>query len=71
LASIDGDEEKRLFYRGYELEQKPLMVGWQITITKDGSFVRNAGVSQILDTAIDDAHKIIDGLIATAPPAMS
>ena len=40
-------------------------------ITKNGSFVRNAGVSQILDAAIDDAHKIIDGLIATAPPAMS
>ena len=56
-------------YRGYELEQKPLMVGWQITITKDGRFVRNAGVSQILDTAINDAHQIIDGLIAAASPA--
>ena len=42
------------------------MVGWQITITKDGKFVRNAIVSQKLDAAIDDAHKIIDGLIAGA-----
>ena len=53
-------------YRGYELEQKTLMVGWQITITKDGKFVRNGSVSQKLDTAVDEAHKIVDDLIASA-----
>jgi hypothetical protein len=31
-------------YRGYDLEKKALMVGWQITITKDGTFVRNGSV---------------------------
>ena len=32
-------------YRGYDLEQKTLMVGWQITITKDGKFVHNGSVT--------------------------
>ncbi len=32
-------------YRGYDLEQKTLMVGWQIVITKDGKFVRNGTVT--------------------------
>ena len=32
-------------YRGYDLEQKTLMVGWQITITKDGNFVHNGNVT--------------------------
>jgi hypothetical protein len=54
-----------LDYRNYDLEQKTLMVGWQITITKDGKFVRNGCVSKKLDTAIDDAHKIVDALIAS------
>jgi hypothetical protein len=51
-------------YRGYELEQKTLMVGWQITITKDGKFVRNGGVAQQLTTAMDEAQKFVDGVIA-------
>ena len=51
-----------MIYRGYELEQKTLMVGWQITITKDGTFVRNGSVTSKLDTAMDDAHEYIDGL---------
>jgi hypothetical protein len=57
-----------LIYRGYELEQKTLMVGWQVTITKDGRFARNSIVSQKLETAVSDAHQIVDGLIAAAPP---
>ena len=57
-------------YRGYELEQKTLMVGWQITITKDGTFVRNGSVTSKLATAMDDAHEYIDGLLVPAdlPP---
>jgi len=58
--------EDRLIYRGYELEQKTLMVGWQITITKDGTFVRNGSVTTKLDAAMDDAHAYIDGLFAQA-----
>ena len=56
----------RVIYRGYELEQKTLMVGWQITITKDGIFVRNGSVTSKLATAMDDAHEFIDGLLAPA-----
>ena len=55
-----------MIYRGYELEQKTLMVGWQITITKDGKFVRNGSVTTKLDAAMDDAHAYIDGLFALA-----
>ena len=53
-------------YRGYELEKKMLMVGWKITITKVGKFVRNGSVSQKLYTAADEAHKIVDDIIASA-----
>jgi hypothetical protein len=60
-------------YRGYDLEQKTLMVGWQITITKEGKFVRNGSVTKSLTSAIDDAEKYIDGVITeadiTAPAA--
>jgi hypothetical protein len=54
----------QMIYRGYELEQKTLMVGWQVTITKDGRFARNSIVSQKLETAVEDAHNIVNGLIA-------
>jgi hypothetical protein len=57
-----------LDYRGYELEQKTLMVGWQVTITKDGRFARNSIVAQKLQAALDDAQTIVDGLIEAAPP---
>ena len=50
-------------YRGYDLEQKTLMVGWQITITKDGKFVQNGSVTKSLTSAIDDAEKFVDRII--------
>jgi hypothetical protein len=53
-------------YRGYELEEKTLMVGWQITITKDGKFVRNGSVVQQLTAALDEARSLVDGIIAAA-----
>jgi len=55
-----------LIYRGYELEQKSLMVGWQITITKDGAFIRNSGIVKELSIAVDEAHAYIDDQIAKA-----
>ena len=58
-----------MLYRGYELEQKTLMVGWQVTITKDGKFVQNGSVTSKLDTAMDDAHRYIDSLFVPAKPA--
>jgi hypothetical protein len=53
-------------YRGYDLEQKTLMVGWQITITKDGKFVHNSGVTNSLTSAVDEAEKFVDRVIAKA-----
>jgi len=53
-----------MIYRGYELEQKTLMVGWQITITKDNRFVRHGSVVKDLSVAMDEAHKLIDDLLS-------
>ena len=60
-------------YRGYDLEQKTLMVVWQITITKDGKFVRNGNVTNSLTSAVDEAEKFVDQVIAAvdiAAPAV-
>lgn len=51
-------------YRGYDLEQKTLMVGWQITITKDGKFVHNGNVTNSLTSAMSEAEKFVDQVIA-------
>ena len=51
-------------YRGYDLEQKTLMVGWQITITKDGKFVRNGTVTTDLAAAVNEAEKFVDRVLA-------
>jgi hypothetical protein len=53
-----------MIYRGYDLEQKTLMVGWQITITKDGKFVHNGSVTKTLAAAVDEAEKFVDRAIA-------
>jgi hypothetical protein len=42
------------------------MVGWQITITKDGSFVQNSSIVKELSIAVDEAHAYIDDQIASA-----
>ena len=51
-------------YRGYELEQKALLVGWQIVILKNGGFVRNGSIMKDPDDARVEAHDYIDGLLA-------
>jgi hypothetical protein len=62
-----------MHYRGYDLEQKTLMVGWQITITRNDKFVRNGTVTKELIAAMDEAEKFVDRAIAevegTAPDA--
>jgi hypothetical protein len=62
-----------MIYRGYELEQKQLMVGWQITITKDNQFVRHGSVVKELSIALAEAHKLIDDLqpFPVLPPTIS
>jgi hypothetical protein len=59
-----------MIYRGYDLEQKTLMVGWQITITKDSKFVRNGSVTKNLPAAMDEAEKFVDGIIDDADAAV-
>jgi hypothetical protein len=56
-------------YRGYDLEQKTLMVGWQIAITKDGKFVHNGSVTKELAAAMDEAKKFVDRILAEADNA--
>ena len=58
-----------MIYRGYDLEQKTLMVGWQITITKDDKFVHNGNVAKSLSSAMDEAEKFVDRVIAEADVA--
>jgi hypothetical protein len=56
-------------YRGYELEQKALMVGWQIAITKDDKFIRNGTVTTNLAAAIREAEKFVDRVLAESDAA--
>jgi len=56
-------------YRGYDLEQKTLMVGWQVTITKDGNFVHNGTVANSLDSALAEAENFVDRTIREAGSA--
>jgi hypothetical protein len=55
-----------LRYRGYDLESKHLMVGWQITVRKEGAFVINGAVLKDEDTAVMEAQAYVDSLVETA-----
>jgi hypothetical protein len=50
-------------YRGYDLERKELLVGWQITITRDGKFIRNSSVAKLLSTVDAEAKEFVDSVI--------
>ena len=63
--------ENVLTYRGYELEEKTLMVGWQVTTTKNGAFVRNSNMASELSTALREARAYVDDLIKTAETCVS
>ena len=56
-------------YRGYDFEQKTLMVGWQVTITKDGKFVRNGTVATNLVSALNGAERFVDRDLAEVDTA--
>ena len=56
LAGVDMD------YKGHQLEQKELTVGWQITIMKHDKVIRHSGVMRELKAALLDAHAYIDSL---------
>jgi hypothetical protein len=55
--------EVKMDYRGYQLEKKMLMVGWQVTITKDGAFIRNSSVLKAASEAVIEAQAYIDSLM--------
>jgi hypothetical protein len=55
-----------MIYRGYELEQKKLMVGWQISITKDDRFVWHGNVASKLEVAMTEAQTFVDDLLVSA-----
>ena len=64
IAKTNAATSRQAIYRGYELEQKDLRVGWQIIITKNGAFVRNGSIVKLPDDAIVEAHAYIDSLLA-------
>jgi hypothetical protein len=59
--------ENGVEYRGYDFEEKTLMVGWQITIRKNDVFVRNSNVSPDRNAVLRDARATVDALMASAP----
>src|SRR5579862_5596 len=59
-----------MMYRGYEFEQKPLMVGWQVVIRKEDAFVRNCSVCSTLDPALEEARGFVDALMAAGTSGM-
>ncbi len=50
-------------YRGYGLETKSLMVGWQVTIVKNEAVVWHTGIAGTADAAASDARAYIDRLL--------
>jgi hypothetical protein len=60
-----------MIYRGYDLEQKTLMVGWQIAITKDDKFIRNGTVTTNLAAAMNEAEKFVDRALAESDAVAS
>jgi hypothetical protein len=51
-------------YRGYDCEIKALLVGWQVIITINGSFVANGAIVRTQDEAVNAAHLYIDRLLS-------
>ena len=56
-------------YRGYDLEQKTLTVGWQVTKTKHDKFLRNGTVTAILVSVLNEAGKLVDRELAEVDTA--
>jgi hypothetical protein len=56
-----------MLYRGYHVEKKQLMVGWQVSITKDDAFVRHSSISNDLETVMSESRSYIDRLLLQTP----
>ena len=46
------------------LNKKTRMGVWQVTITRDGKFVRNGKVTKELNTAMEEAERFVDRILA-------
>jgi hypothetical protein len=64
-----AEPENHLTYRGYDLEEKTLMVGWQIATTRNGAFIRNSNIAPQLSEALREARAYVDDLIKAAEAA--
>jgi hypothetical protein len=56
-----------MLYHGYHLEQKQMMVGWQISITKDDAFVRHSSISTDPEAVMVESRSYIDRLLLQTP----
>jgi hypothetical protein len=56
-----------MFYHGYHLEKKQLMVGWQVSITKDDAFVRHSSISKDLEAVLAESRSYVDRLMLQIP----
>jgi hypothetical protein len=59
-----------MLYRGYHLEEKQMMVGWQVTITKDDAFVRHSHISKEREVVLHEARGYIDQLLSQINPVL-
>jgi hypothetical protein len=51
-----------MHYRGYELEKKHLLVGWQVIVPKDGGFVQSGPITKDLGSAMAEARAYVGRL---------
>ena len=58
-------------YRGFDFEQKALMVGWQGTIAKDAKSVPNGTVTMSPVSALNDAERFVYRDLAEVDSAAS
>jgi hypothetical protein len=52
--------ETGVTYRDHHLELKSLMVGWQVTITKDGSVLTHTSITDTREAASAEAQGYVD-----------
>jgi hypothetical protein len=61
LPPVSGFETD---YRGYQLHQKILLVGWQIAVFRDDKFVRNGTIFKNPESAFAEARALVDALLS-------
>ena len=54
---------RETLYRGHQLEQKRLLVGWQVAVTRQDAFVWNGNVTLDAEAAMAEARAHVDCLL--------